>query len=91
VVGALYANLNDTRVASYRTEGGLEPLPYTVPTNISYVVPSHYIRTALEQIPKQVPELAAVLSEAKTIDELLENARVNDNGEPRFARWTLSE
>jgi hypothetical protein len=89
VVGVLYANLNDTRFAFCRAEGAPEQLAYTVPTNISYVVPSHYIRTALEQIPRQVPELATVLNDAKTIDELLDNVTISDAAEPQWAHWNL--
>lgn len=50
VIGVLYASLNDFRIALRSPTGTSdstpEPIVYTVPTNISHVVPSHYIRTA---------------------------------------------
>jgi S1-C subfamily serine protease len=97
VVGVLYAGLNDARVALRRNsaspeqESAPEPILYSVPTNISYVVPSHYIRKALEQLPGQLP---AMPNDAKTIEEMLQNAQFHNALRGRqWARapWTLRQ
>lgn len=63
VVGILYAGLNDFRQTL--KQGDI----YSVPTNISYVVPSHYLHNALSQIEKmkefQLPE------GTKSLDEMI--------------------
>jgi S1-C subfamily serine protease len=93
VVGVLYAGLNDTRLAlgkggASSQESQPEPIVYTVPTNISYVVPSHYIRTTLEQLTQFVTPP----SDAKTIDEMLQNAQFNNalRGR-RWAQWGVRQ
>jgi S1-C subfamily serine protease len=70
VVGVLYAGLNDPRVTLHNQD------LYTVPTNISYVVPSHYLRMALREL-EQLGEMNAP-SDAKTIEEMLEGAEFNN-------------
>jgi hypothetical protein len=87
VVGVLYAGLNDARItlrrnaASPDRESEPEPILYTVPTNISYVVPSHYIRTALDQLKQFIVSP----DDARTIEEMLQNAQFNNA--LRGRRW----
>jgi S1-C subfamily serine protease len=87
VIGVLYAGLNDRRAtlaADTPTAGDqAEPKPifYTVPTNISYVVPSHYISKAMEQLPQFITPR----TNEQTIDEMLQNAQFNNALQGR--RW----
>ena len=93
VIGILYAGLTDTGVAfrnpSADGKAAAEPIFYTVPTNISYVVPSHYIRTALELLPKRLSEFMTPPSDTKTIDEMLQNVQLHNALEGRH--WTRME
>lgn len=68
IIGILYAGLNDDVSKVYNAH-----IFYSVPTNISYVVPSHYLTKALEILDKddpfQLPE------DTKTFDSIVEKAR----------------
>ncbi len=66
VVGVLYAGLNDYALTLKNKDLHL------VPTNISYVVPSHYLTKSLEAFLKM--ENMRPPSDAKSIDEMLKNA-----------------
>jgi len=91
VIGVLYAGLNDGRVAVRNNAApGVqtvvpELIPYTVPTNISYVVPSHYIRTALGCLPASITSP----SDAKTIDEILQGATFSNALQGR--QWQIRQ
>jgi hypothetical protein len=92
VIGVLYAGLND-RAVTFRNATGdsgdvPEPIFYSVPTNISYVVPSHYIRNALGTLSEQLPGFATP-SDAKTIEEMVQNAQFNNALHGR--QWHLRE
>jgi len=51
VKGILYAGLYDVEVASTSPESDVEvSLPYRLPTNISYVVPSNFLSLAFEKL-----------------------------------------
>jgi S1-C subfamily serine protease len=81
VVGVLYAGLNDPRITL-----GTQNL-YTVPTNISYVVPSHYLHRTLEELEK-LNELEAP-SDARTLEEMLQGATYNNALESR--QWEIRQ
>jgi len=70
VVGVLYAGLNDPRETLRNQD------LYTVPTNISYVVPSHYLHRSLEELEK-LNQMKAP-SDARTIEEMLHAAEFNN-------------
>jgi S1-C subfamily serine protease len=93
VVGILYAGLNDARQG---WRAGTEPpdqtvpqpFVYTVPTNISYVVPSHYIRTALDGLGK----IGLPTNDGKTLDEMLQNAQFNNALRGRqWLQWSIRQ
>jgi S1-C subfamily serine protease len=63
VVGVLYAALEDIQLT------GTQP-PYTVPTNISYVVPGHYVKRMIAQIASS--NEFAPTSETWTFEEFSE-------------------
>lgn len=70
VIGVLYAGLNDLEVSIVKKD------LYRVPTNISYVVPSHYIHTLFRQNAsifdqEQPPD-------TMTIDEMIEKATLQN-------------
>lgn len=67
VVGVLYAGLNDYALTLRNKD------LHRVPTNISYVVPSHYLMKSLEGFLKM--EDMQQPSDAKTIDEMLKDAQ----------------
>jgi S1-C subfamily serine protease len=50
VVGVMYASLVDVEALKLKTANAEQVVPYRIPTNISYAVPSHYI-TALRTSP----------------------------------------
>lgn len=66
VVGVLYAGLNDYALTLKNKD------VHRVPTNISYVVPSHYLTNSLGGFLKM--EDMRLPPDAKTIDEMLKNA-----------------
>jgi hypothetical protein len=66
VVGVLYAGLNDYALTLKNKD------LHRVPTNISYVVPSHYLTNSLQGFLKM--EDMRLPPDAKTIDEMLKNA-----------------
>lgn len=70
VVGVLYGGLNDIAL----TLKGKDP--YKVPTNISYVVPSHYLANALAEFAKN-PDMQ-LPAETKAIDEMIAEATIAD-------------
>jgi S1-C subfamily serine protease len=83
VVGILFAGLNDPRMTL-----APQQIVYTVPTNISYVVPAHYIVTALEHINPFLKPSA----DAKSIEEMLDNARFNNALVGRqWAQWGIRQ
>jgi S1-C subfamily serine protease len=90
VVGILYAGLVDSNVtfrkdSSSGAETVPEPIFYTVPTNISYVVPSHYIRRALENMS----EIKAP-NDAKSLEEMLQKAQFNNARRGRnWEQWGM--
>lgn len=63
VVGVLYAGLRDFEVSLKQKD------LYAVPTNISYVVPSHYLVSGLKSLDNQ-PEMQTP-PDAMTIDEMI--------------------
>ena len=70
VLGVLYAGLNDFAVTIKNKDF------YKVPTNISYVVPAHYIKFLLKQNNnlsdlKQPPD-------SMTLDEIIDNATIQN-------------
>jgi len=67
VVGVLYAGLNDIGVTRAKDE-------YRLPTNISYVVPAHYIQRLLTQLERD--GVVAAPEDAQTIDEILSSKQV---------------
>jgi len=66
VVGVLYAGLNDYSLTLKNKD------LHRVPTNISYVVPSHYLVNSLEGFLKN--EKMEQPKDSKTIDEMLQGA-----------------
>ena len=62
IVGVLYAGLNDIGLTK-------EKDLYRIPTNISYVVPAHYIRHLMADTLKD-PEMVQP-ADSQTIDDLL--------------------
>lgn len=81
VIGVVYGGLNDQRVTYVTSQNGPGNSDehhhlYTVPTNISYVVPSHYIRSAIEGFEKL--DQLKTPSDARTIEEMLEGATFNN-------------
>jgi len=68
VVGVLYGGLHDLEVSIQGKDF------YKVPTNISYVVPSHYLVRALEGVSKH-PDMQPQ-PEALTIEEILKRAEL---------------
>jgi S1-C subfamily serine protease len=67
VVGVLYAGLNDYSLTLKNKD------LHRVPTNISYVVPSHYLLKSLDGFLQM--ENMEQPSDAKTIDEMLKDAQ----------------
>lgn len=67
VVGVLYAGLNDYALTLKNKD------LHRVPTNISYVVPSHYLLNSLNGFLKM--EDMRQPSDSKTIDEMLKDAQ----------------
>ena len=68
VIGILYAGLHDLDVTMKNKD------VYRVPTNVSYVVPSHYIVHLLENIDR-IAELKQP-SDAKTIEEMISGGEI---------------
>jgi hypothetical protein len=59
-----------------------------VPTNISYFVPSHYIRTALDNLDK----ICLPSNGGKTLDEMLDNAQFNNALHGRqWLQWSIRQ
>jgi S1-C subfamily serine protease len=81
VIGVLYASLNDSSVSRGNDV-------YTVPTNISYVVPSHYLRRSLEKLPQRAK--LAPRSDAKTIEEMLQSGQLN-NALEGGRQWSIRQ
>jgi len=81
VAGVLYAGLNDIGLTK---DNDL----YRIPTNISYVVPSHVIRAGLTEIAKN-PSFVAP-PDAQTVDEMFENAVLVDVLE-KGRQWQIRE
>jgi hypothetical protein len=79
VLGVLYAGLNDISCTLRDKD------IYTVPTNISHVVPSHYIRGALEGLPQ-----LETAPDARTIEEMLHNAQFN-NALAGGRQWSIRQ
>jgi len=79
VLGVLYGGLRDLNVTIKTKE------PYWVPTNISYVVPSHYLKNLLEQVVNE-PDLQPDAG-AKTIDQMLAASELV-NAYERGRNWT---
>jgi S1-C subfamily serine protease len=77
IIGVLYAGLNDPRVTLRNQD------VYTVPTNISYVVPSHYLRECLSRLEGQLTPP----NDAKTIEQMLEGATFSNALHGR--RWGI--
>lgn len=69
VLGVLYAGLNDIGITKDKDV-------YRVPTNISYVVPAHYIRRLLTEVAAD--GVVAAPDDAQTIDEILSSNQVVD-------------
>lgn len=65
IVGVLYGSLNDFRRTLNQKD------IYTVPTNISYVVPSHYVSAALKQFDEE--KVFELPKDAKPLDEIIED------------------
>ena len=70
VLGVLYAGLNDLAVTIKEKD------LYKVPTNISYVVPSHYIKFLLKQ-NNNLEDLKQP-SDSMTIDEMIRSATLQN-------------
>ena len=68
VLGVLYGGLNDIA----HTLKGKDP--YIVPTNITYVVPSHYLVQALGEYAKNTDK--DLPSDTKTIDEIIAQSKI---------------
>jgi len=96
VVGALYAGLGDIGVTKNEDI-------YRMPTNITYVVPSHYIRRLLDEVrdlpairpPEDAPTIEAMLKGKKLLDAFKEPRRYEiqetRHGRKRLRIGTLSE
>jgi S1-C subfamily serine protease len=80
VVGVLYAGLNDYAVTLKNRD------VHRVPTNISYVVPSHYLTKSLEEFLKM--EDMRSPPDAKTIDEMLKDAQFT-NALEKGREWII--
>lgn len=70
VLGVLYAGLHDLEVSIKNKD------LYRVPTSISYVVPSHYIKFVFQQNPS-ISSLSQP-SDSMTIDEMIEKATLQN-------------
>ncbi len=68
VIGVLYAGLNNFVVSLKKDD------LYAMPTNISYVVPSHYIIKMLNELERH-PEIQSP-SDAMTIDDMIATTQV---------------
>ena len=85
-MGVIYAGRSDRRVIRVQDGGAL---PHTVPTNIRYAVPAHYIASILSTIDAngQLPPE----SEAVDLKEMLANATYGDALDtPRFKQMPLA-
>lgn len=70
VVGVLYGGLNDIALTLRAKE------PYKMPTNITYVVPSHYLANAMSEFAKHPDMLLP--PDAKSIDEMIAQATITN-------------
>jgi S1-C subfamily serine protease len=70
VIGVLYGGLNDIAL----TLRGKDP--YKVPTNITYVVPSHYLINAMAEFAKH-PDMQ-LPPDAKTVEEMIAQATIKN-------------
>jgi S1-C subfamily serine protease len=68
VLGILYASLNDLNVIPVK--GGR--IPYFVPTNISFVLPAHFVVKALEGLK---PKLEETSKDKPTLEEFMNTAK----------------
>ncbi len=75
VVGVLYAGLNDLGVTLKEKD------IYRIPTNISYVVPAHYLAHSMDGYVKEANLQQP--ADAKTIDEMLAGAELKSALEGR--------
>lgn len=66
VLGVLCAGLNEMRQLRVLSSA----IEYSVPTNISYVVPSHYIAQFLQTLKPQIPH------DAQTLDGMLQGTTI---------------
>lgn len=82
VLGVLYAGLNDLEVSITKKD------LYRVPTNISYVVPSHYINFLL----RQNVNLSDLIqpSDSMSIDEMIANATLQNIFE-KGRNWVIKD
>ncbi|MCH7549001.1 MAG: trypsin-like peptidase domain-containing protein [Candidatus Krumholzibacteriota bacterium] len=81
VIGVLYGGLNEP------FEEG--PVRYVAPTNISYVVPAHYIASALDMMRSEGHP--AVTPQTRTLDELVSSARINNMRDNPLGPWRIVE
>ncbi len=70
VIGVLYGGLTDIDVTLKAQE------PFKIPTNITYVVPAHYLANAMKEFEKN-PDMT-LPGDAKTIDEMLGGAKLKN-------------
>lgn len=70
IIGVLYGGLTDVDVTLRAHE------PFKVPTNITYVVPAHYLATAMREFEKN-PDMT-LPADAITIDEMLRGATLKN-------------